>query len=72
MMTSVVKGFITLGIALILIGLCLHLFGKIPGIGRFPGDILIKNENFTVFIPITTCFLISLILSFLLFVWNQK
>ena len=71
-MTDIAKGLIFVGIALILSGLCLHLFGKIPGIGRFPGDILIKKENFTLYIPITTCLLISLILSLLFLVWNQK
>jgi len=50
----------------------MHIFGKIPGIGRLPGDILIKRENFTLFIPVTTCLLLSLLLSFLFYLWNQK
>jgi hypothetical protein len=72
MMTSTAKGLILAGIVLILCGLCLHMFGKIPGIGRLPGDILIKKENFTLYVPITTSLLISLILSLFFFVWNQK
>ena len=71
-MTYMAKVLIIIGIALIISGLCLHMFGKIPGIGRLPGDILIKKENFTLYIPITTCLLISLILSLLFYLWNQK
>jgi hypothetical protein len=72
MMTAISKGLIVIGAVLILCGLCLHVFGKIPGIGRLPGDILIKKENFTLYVPITTSLLVSLILSLLFFVWNQR
>ncbi|MCK5179039.1 MAG: DUF2905 domain-containing protein [Candidatus Omnitrophica bacterium] len=71
-MADIVKVLIIVGIALIIGGLCLHIFGKIPGIGRLPGDILIKKESFTLYIPITTCFLISVVFSLLFLLWNQK
>ena len=72
MMNEIAKGFILIGAFLIIVGLALHFFGKIPGVGRLPGDILIKKENFTIYIPITTCLLISLILSLVFFLWHQK
>ena len=71
-MSDIAKVFIIVGITLIIGGLCLHIFGKIPGIGRLPGDILIKKENFTLYIPITTCFLISTILSLLFLLQHKK
>ncbi len=55
--------FIGLGIFLIIIGVVFLLNGKISWLGRLPGDIYIKKEGFTLFIPITTSLLISLILS---------
>jgi len=30
--------------------------GKVPGVGKLPGDILIKKENFSFYFPITTCY----------------
>ncbi len=57
--------FIGLGIFLIIIGVVFLLNGKISWLGRLPGDIYIKKEGFTLFIPITTSLLISLILSLL-------
>ena len=71
-MTDMVKMMIAAGVILIVAGLFFHFIGKIPGLGRLPGDILIKKDNFTLFIPITTCLVISLLLSLLFHLWNQK
>ena len=71
-MTGVPKVLIIVGAALMISGLLLYIAGKIPGIGRLPGDILIKRESFTLYIPVTTCLLISLILSLLFFLWHRR
>ena len=42
------------------------LIGKIPGLGRLPGDILIKRENVTIYIPLGTMILVSIVLTLLL------
>lgn len=57
-------GKLLLGIAAIIAfaGLVFLLMGKL-GIGRLPGDILIRRENFTVFVPITTMIVISVVLT---------
>ena len=53
------------GFLLILIGL---LWGPLSrlGLGRLPGDIVIERENFTLYIPITSAILVSVVLSVLL------
>lgn len=66
------KTLIFVGIVFILIGICFQVFGKIPGVGRLPGDIFVKRDNFNFYFPLTTCILISTILSFIFFLWNQK
>jgi len=71
-MTSIAKVLMMFGAVLMITGLILYATGKVPGIEKLPGDILIKKENVTFYIPITTCLLISLILSLLFFLWNQK
>jgi hypothetical protein len=52
------------GIVLIVIGL---LWGPLSrlGLGRLPGDIVIERENLTVYIPITSAILVSVVLSVL-------
>ncbi len=59
------KTFIIIGIILIVFGGIL-IIGQKLGLGRLPGDILIKKENFTFFFPIVTCIIISIILSLIL------
>lgn len=57
------KFFILFGIIFILFGLFLSFFEKIPFLGKLPGDILIKKENFVFYFPITSSLLLSLILT---------
>jgi hypothetical protein len=59
------KVFILPGILMIVLGLFLWLGDKIPWIGRLPGDILVKKENFTFYFPIVTCIIMSIILTIL-------
>lgn len=57
------KLLILLGTILILLGLLLTFAGKIPFLGKLPGDIRIERENVSFYFPLGTCLLISLILS---------
>ncbi len=57
---------IYLGGGLLLLGLLLVLVGKLPGLGRLPGDIVIQRENLTVYIPLGTMLLVSLLLTLIL------
>ncbi|MCK9244503.1 MAG: DUF2905 domain-containing protein [Candidatus Marinimicrobia bacterium] len=64
-MNQLGKFLIIFGIGLIGLGIILTLTGKMPflnKIGRLPGDIIIRRENFTFYFPLTTCLLISLAL----------
>ncbi len=57
-------GKILLGIGgiIALVGVVFLLGGRI-GLGRLPGDIIIRRENLTVYFPITTMIIISIILT---------
>jgi len=64
-MNDIGKALIVLGIALILVGALFSLGGKLPWLGRLPGDIDIKREHFRFYFPVTTCLIISVILTLL-------
>ena len=66
------KILILLGAVMILAGLALVFAGKIPWIGRLPGDILYKGKNVTFFFPITTSILISIVISVILYFLSRK
>lgn len=50
---------------IVIAGLLLILFGKL-GVGRLPGDLLYRREGVTIYLPLATSILISIILSLLL------
>ncbi|MDR7483929.1 MAG: DUF2905 domain-containing protein [Armatimonadota bacterium] len=63
-MTETMGRFIILtGVVLIILGLVLEFAGRLP---RLPGDIVIQRPSVTVFIPIGTMILVSLVLTILL------
>ena len=72
LMSEMAKLFIFVGLVFVMTGIFIVMVGKIPGFGKWPGDILIKKEHFTFYFPITTSIVISLILSLILFLWNRK
>jgi hypothetical protein len=71
-MQEIGKTLITFGVILIAVGTLLVFANKVPFIGRLPGDIYIKKENFSLFFPLTTSILISIILSFIFWLWSRR
>lgn len=69
---SLGKLLIVLGGILIVIGAAIVLGGKLPWLGRLPGDIYIERRNFTFFFPITTSILISVIFSLVLYILSRR
>ena len=56
---------ITLGLALLAVGVVLVLAPKIPLLGRLPGDLLFRKGGVTIFVPLVTMLLVSLALTVL-------
>lgn len=61
---------IALGLTVLVVGLLWPYLSRI-GLGRLPGDIVIERQNSTFYLPLTTCLLISLLLSLVLWFLNR-
>tara|TARA_A100001035_G_scaffold1882_1_gene1375 strand:+ start:100 stop:303 length:204 start_codon:yes stop_codon:yes gene_type:complete len=59
------KTFIIIGILFVLVGLLFPLLKDI-GLGRLPGDIVVKKEKSSFYFPIVTCIIVSIIVSLIL------
>lgn len=59
------KYIIIIGLLIVVAGILISVYGRIPFLGRLPGDIHIQRDGFNLFIPITTSILLSIILSIL-------
>lgn len=60
------KALIIAGVAIAALGAALLLLDKLPGPGRLPGDIVIRRDGFTLFLPLATMLLASVALTVLL------
>lgn len=70
--SSIGKLLMLVGVILLALGAVLTFIGRIPGVGRLPGDIVIKRGNFTFFFPVTTCIILSIILSLLFALFSRR
>ena len=64
------KTLIIIGVLFILVGL-LYPFLKDLGLGRLPGDIVIKKENSSFYFPIVTCVVVSVVVSIILMFFKK-
>ena len=62
-MNNISRLLIIGGCILIGAGILLALFGKIPFLGKLPGDIHIQKGNFGLYFPLMTCLVISVVIS---------
>jgi len=65
-MTHMGRFLIIFGIVIAAVGFLLLTAPKIPWLGRLPGDILIRKKNFTLYFPLATSIVLSIILTVLL------
>ena len=64
------KTLIIVGVLFILVGL-LYPFLRDIGLGRLPGDIIIKKENSSFYFPIVTCIVVSVVVSLILMFFKK-
>ena len=57
---------ILLGVVSIAVGLVLLIAPRIPWLGRLPGDVIVQRERFTLYVPIVTSLVVSIVLTILL------
>jgi len=65
------KWLIIIGLTIAVPGAIIIFAGKLPWLGKLPGDIYIKRENFSFYFPLGTCILISAIISFILWLFRR-
>jgi len=70
-MGDIGRGLILLGVVLVVVGLALTVAGKVPWLGRLPGDIYYKRDSFSFYFPLTTSLLISVVLTLLFYLFRR-
>ena len=65
------KMLLILGILFVVIGLFLMLGPKIPLLGKLPGDFMVRRGNFTLYFPLATSILLSIVLTLIFFIFRK-
>jgi hypothetical protein len=60
---ALARSLVIAGIVLVLLGILLYASPSLPLLGKLPGDLRIERPGLRVYLPVTSCILISLALS---------
>jgi hypothetical protein len=71
-MNEIGKFLIIVGLLILILGLLLTFAGKIPFIGKLPGDIMIQKRNFVFYFPLGTSIVLSIILSLIFYLLSRR
>ena len=71
-MHDIGKALIAFGLLIVLAGVVLVLVGRVPWIGRLPGDIHIQRGNFTFYFPLVTSLLLSVVLTLIFYLLGRR
>lgn len=73
-MNEIGRLLLVIGLVLAAVGLVLLLVpaDRIPLVGRLPGDIVVKKKNVTIYFPIVTMILLSVVLTLILNLFSKR
>jgi uncharacterized protein HemY len=70
------KMLLLFGLVMVLLGVVLlvagHFSGKVPWLGRLPGDIYIQRGSWTFYFPLATCLIVSVVLMLLFSLFSRR
>lgn len=70
-MSDIGRLLLVLGGVLVVLGLVLTFAGRVPGLGRLPGDVVYRRGNVTFYFPLATSILLSLLLTLILWLFRR-
>jgi hypothetical protein len=68
------RALVIAGVVILVIGLALMFADRVPLVGRLPGDVTLRGDGWTVYAPIATSIVVSLVLTaaLSLFAWLAR
>jgi hypothetical protein len=71
-LTDLGRLLIVLGIVIALVGVVLVAAGRLPWVGRLPGDIHLQRGNWTFYFPLGTSIVLSVVLTLVLWLVGRR
>lgn len=66
------RALIVLGVVIVLVGVALLLVGRVPWLGRLPGDIHVEREHWSFHFPLVTSLLVSVVLTLVFYLIGRR
>jgi DUF2905 family protein len=71
-MNDLGKSLVVMGLVVALVGVGLMLAGRVPWLGRLPGDIYVQRGNWSFYFPLMTSIVVSVILTALFWLFGRR
>ena len=73
-MDTIGRALVIAGVVILVVGLALMFADRVPLVGRLPGDVTVRGDGWTVYAPIATSIVVSLVLTaaLSLFAWLAR
>ncbi len=71
-MHDIGKTLVIVGLVIAVAGLVLVLVGRVPWLGRLPGDIYVQRGNWSFYFPIATSIVLSVLLTLLFWLFGRR
>jgi hypothetical protein len=72
LMPELGRALIVMGIVLAVVGLVLVFVDRVPWIGRLPGDVHVQRGNWTLYVPLGTSIVLSVVLTLVLWLIGRR
>jgi len=71
-MADLGRMLVILGVVLVAVGGVLWLGGRVPFLGRLPGDIHVERGSWSFYFPLTTSIILSIVLTLVLALFSRR
>jgi membrane protein implicated in regulation of membrane protease activity len=72
MMGDLGKTLVVIGLVMTAVGIVLMLAGRVPWLGRLPGDIYVQRGNWSFYFPVVTSLVLSVLLTLLFWLFGRR
>ena len=71
-MNDLGKSLVVMGLVVALVGGVLMLAGRVPWLGRLPGDMYVQRGNWSFYFPLMTSIVVSVVLTLLFWLFGRR
>ena len=71
-MNDLGRMLLVMGLVVALVGVVLMLAGRVPWLGRLPGDIYVQRGNWSFYFPLMTSIIVSVLLTLLFWLFGRR